>query len=97
MSFSAHRPGSYGSDGRIEFAAHDDSEPQYLGDVRETPGRYDEQTGRSEPVADGEEPEPEALPVEGQPAPDEAEPLPERGEPAPITRRIGKHLIGVEA
>ncbi|GAA2079552.1 DUF4407 domain-containing protein [Microbacterium hatanonis] len=88
MSFSAHRPGSYGSDGRIEFAAHDDSEPQYLGDVRETPGRYDEQTGRSEPVADGEEPEPEALPVEGQPAPQARRRLTLRRRRMPWGRRL---------
>ena len=33
MSFSAHRPGRFGSDGRIEFTTDDDREPQYLDDI----------------------------------------------------------------
>ncbi len=33
MSFSAHRPGRFGSDGRIEFTTDGDAEPQYLDDV----------------------------------------------------------------
>lgn len=33
MSFSAHRPGRFGSDGRIEFTTDEEREPQYLDDV----------------------------------------------------------------
>ncbi|WP_396645492.1 DUF4407 domain-containing protein [Microbacterium sp.] len=33
MSFSAHRPGRFGSDGRIEFTTDDEREPQYLDDI----------------------------------------------------------------
>ena len=93
MSFSAHRPGRYGSDGRIEFAAHDDSEAQYLGDVRETPGRYDEQADRSEPVVVDEEPESEAPeseapPTEGGPAPEVRRRLTLRRRRMPWGRRL---------
>jgi len=33
MSFSAHRPGRFGSDGRIEFTTDEENEPRYLDDV----------------------------------------------------------------
>lgn len=33
MSFSAHRPGRFGSDGRIEFTTDEEREPQYLDDI----------------------------------------------------------------
>ncbi|MFG6503957.1 DUF4407 domain-containing protein [Microbacterium sp. P05] len=82
MSFSAHRDGRYGSDGRIEFTASDDSEPQYVDEVRETPGRFDDQT---EPVATVA---PSAEPVSASPEP--AEPVAASAEPEPAARRRPK-------
>ncbi|MBA8815091.1 hypothetical protein FHX48_000143 [Microbacterium halimionae] len=52
MSFSAHRPGRFDSDGRIEFAASDEAadEPQYLSDLRQTPDADADPDESREPV-----------------------------------------------
>ncbi|WP_159500635.1 DUF4407 domain-containing protein [Microbacterium sp. 18062] len=61
MSFSAHRPGRFGSDGRIEFTASGEESPQYLSDLRET---SHQEGGVPEPA----EPSPPTAPaVPGEP------------------------------
>ncbi|MFT4212626.1 MAG: DUF4407 domain-containing protein [Microbacterium sp.] len=99
MSFSAHRPGRFGSDGRIEFTTTAETEPMYLSDLRAAREAEDVD---SQPEADAEAPTvvipapvaeaperietPEPVAPEPQPAavqPELAEPEPVEPEPEP--------------
>lgn len=89
MSFSAHRPGRYGSDGRIELPASDEEEPQYLSDLRRA---SEEADGPTSPVLDGRAPDdgPEGASAPAGEPEDVPEPEPEPAPPAaarPGTRR----------
>ncbi|MET0861711.1 MAG: DUF4407 domain-containing protein, partial [Microbacterium sp.] len=84
MSFSAHRPGRMGSNGRIEFEVADQDEPQYLSDVMAARA--------ADPVPTSPEPDPATaaapLPAaetapEPDPEADEAPALQPDPEPSP--------------
>lgn len=96
MSFSAHRPGRFGSDGRIEFTTDDDREPQYLDDILAQQRDDADASADAVTLDDPTEPWgappagdddtapfewPENLEPEPEPAPAEPEPL--AVEPAP--------------
>lgn len=96
MSFSAHRPGRFGSDGRIEFTTDDDREPQYLDDILAQ--QRDDADASADAVILDDPTEPWGAPpagdddtapfewpenLEPEPEPAPAEPEPVAAEPAP--------------
>ncbi len=92
MSFSAHRPGRFGSDGRIEFTTDEEREPQYLDDILAQ--QRDEPDSAADDVTPDDPIEPWGAPPAGdddtapfewpEPEPAAAEPSTEDAEEAPV-------------
>jgi hypothetical protein len=88
MSFSAHRPGRFGSDGRIEFTTDGDREPQYLDDILAQ--QRDDAESSADAVTPGDPTEPWGAPPAGDdtapfewPAPEPFVAAPEPAAPEP--------------
>ncbi|MFS0795224.1 DUF4407 domain-containing protein [Microbacterium sp. 1P10AE] len=92
MSFSAHRPGRFGSDGRIEFTTDEEREPQYLDDILAQ--QRDEPDSAADDVTPDDPIEPWGAPPAGdddtapfewpEPEPAAVEPSTEDAEEAPV-------------
>jgi len=91
MSFSAHRPGRFGSDGRIDLSATDeadDTEPQYLSDLRaEAPDASAHAWGAPGGAVEDTPTDAAAAPVAQDPAPQHPAPPTEPADEVRPTRQ----------